>query len=400
MKKKTLLVSTIILLLLSTFLFTIQIEAVQPQTFTYTNLTKPIQAAGIAQDGTLYAGTVGNIYKSQDQGQTWSSALKTIPNADDESCIFVSSNGYIYFSPAGNSISQSNTGLWRSTNQGQSWTRVLALNASECIWGIDQDNNGALFAGVYTTGSLNSNARIFRSVNNGSTWDSVYYDSQARHIHCIRVDKSNNYVYATVGDNFGPWSTCYVIRSTDSGSTWKKILTDMPQAVAIEITPSARLFGSDSINGQLFRTTDDNSYTVVLDTGASSYCFWIRKSDLDNNLYAGFCGGEGSPRNAGIYYSSDDGLSWVQVQSLTAQVAYDGTTAASNFVQGLMYHDVVVNGVVQNGQCINSVSSPVPSPTPYSNTHADANPFAYSFSYSNTHSYSYPDTKPRLPFQS
>jgi hypothetical protein len=121
----------------------------------------------------------------------------------------------------------------------------------------------------------------------------------------------------------------------------------MPQVVAIEITPTARLFGSDYINGQIFRTTNDNTYTQVLNTGASSYCFWIRKNDLGSTVYAGFCGGEGSPRNAGIYISSDDGLSWTKAQNFQAQLGYDGITAASNFVQGLLYHDVVVNGVVQ-----------------------------------------------------
>jgi photosystem II stability/assembly factor-like uncharacterized protein len=357
----------IIVLFLSAFTFTFHSEGA----LSYTNLTIPIQAAGVAQDGTLYAGSLGTVYKSQDKGQTWSSALKSIPNADDISCIIVSKNGYVYFSPVGNNISQSNTGLWRSVNQGQNWARVLVLNASECVWAIDEDNNGTLYAGVYTTGSLNSNARLYQSSDNGSSWNSVYYDSSARHIHCIRVDKSNNYVYASVGDNFGKWAICYVIRSTDGGATWKKILTNMPQVVAIEITQGARLFGSDYLNGVLYRSTDDNSYTQVLNTGNSSYCFWIRKNDLDNKLYAGFCAGEGTPKNAGIYLSENNGLSWTLVQTFQALKSYDGTTAASNFVQGALYHDFVVNGVFQNGQRVDAAppaptptQSPTPLPTP------------------------------------
>ena len=368
--KKKLFSSIILIIFLFASLFALQIEGDQSQPFTYTTLTRQIQAAGIAKDGTLYAGTFGSVYRSLDSGQTWSSALITIPNADDISCIFVSSNGYIYYSPVGNSISQSNTGLWRSTNQGQTWTRVLALSTSECIWGIDEDSKGNLFAGAYTIGDLNSDARIYKSTNNGASWASVYYDSTARHIHCVRVDKSNNYVYASVGDDFSIWGINYVIRSIDGGSTWTKILTGMPQVVAIETIPGTRLFGSDSFaaNG-IFRTTDDNSYTQVLNTGASSFCFWIRKSDVENKVIAGFCGGENSPKTAGIYASTDNGVSWTLEESLAAQRAYDGTTAVSNYIQGILYHDIVVNGVLQNGECLNSGS---PSPTPHPNSYYNA----------------------------
>ena len=121
-KTKALIVS---LLLFSSILFlSFQIGSVLSQTTT--SITKPIQAAWISQNGTLYAGTTNSIYKSADNGQTWSSALKTIPNAVDTSCIFISSNGYIYYSAYGSSVSQSNTGLWRSTNQfGNSKVRLM-----------------------------------------------------------------------------------------------------------------------------------------------------------------------------------------------------------------------------------------------------------------------------------
>ena len=142
MKEKTKALIIIFLLFSSILILSFQIEAVLSQTTT--SITKPIQAAWISRNGTLYAGTTNSTYKSADNGQTWSSALKTIPNAVDTSCIFIASNGYIYYSADGNSISQSNTGLWRSTNQGQSWTRVLALSTSECIWGMDEDKGGQL----------------------------------------------------------------------------------------------------------------------------------------------------------------------------------------------------------------------------------------------------------------
>jgi photosystem II stability/assembly factor-like uncharacterized protein len=364
MKNQKLVFGSILLLCLLASIFIVQLKGVQSLSFNSSTLTKPIEAAYTTTDGTLYASSLGSIYRSYDKGQTWSSALITIPNADDISCLFVASNGYIYFSPSGNSLSQSNTGLWRSTNQGQTWTRVLTLSVSESVWGIDEDSTGNLFAGIYTTGDLNSNARIYKSTNNAASWISVFYDQAARHIHSVRVDKSNNFIYASIGDDFSIWNVAYVIRSTNGGSTWTKILEGMPQVVAIEILPGARIFGTDfyAANG-LFRTTDDNSYTQVLDVGASSYCFWIRKSDVENYVFAGFCSGEGSPRSAGVYVSTNDGLTWTLAESLSAQNSYDGTTVASNYVQGMLYHNVVVNGDFQYGKCISSGIA-LPTPTP------------------------------------
>jgi len=372
MRKKLLIIPTIVVLVLSAFVV-IQIQTANAANFTYTTLTKPIQAAGVASDGTLYAGTFGTVYKSTDRGQTWSSALISISNADDISCIFVAQNGYIYFSPVGGSVGSSYTGLWRSTNQGQSWTRVLTLPTSECIWGIDQDTNGNLYAGVYTLGDANSDARIYKSTNNGASWSSAYYDSSARHVHCVRVDKSNNYIYAAVGDSMAPWNINYVLRSTNGGSSWSKILTSMPQVVAIEAASGARFFGSDAGTGRVFKTTDDSSYSTVLDTGTYSNFFWIRKSDLENKLIAGLCAAEGSPRSGGIYVSTDSGSTWTLGESLPANQAYDGTTAVSNYVGGIIYHDVVLNGAVRNGECLNSgnpsptstpTATPTPTPTP------------------------------------
>ena len=79
---------------------------------------------------------------------------------------------------------------------------------------MTEDTNGNLFAGVYTTGSA-SNARIYRSTDGGANWVSVYYDSSARHVHCVAVDESTNYIYASIGDLIGPWNIDYIVRSTD-----------------------------------------------------------------------------------------------------------------------------------------------------------------------------------------
>jgi len=321
-------------------------------TYQETTITMPIQAAWIASDGTLYAGSGSVLYKSLDQGVNWQS-LKTFSGASELASIYVNKYDQIFASPYTDATA-TDLGLWRSVDEGETWEKVLPLPADCAIWAIDEDSSGNLFAGVYTTGPTTGNARIYKSVNNGSSWIQVYYDSDGRHIHDIAVDRTTGYIYASVGDTYGDWQTSYIIRSTDGGNpnSWNEILSDMPQVVAIEAVPGARLFGTDTsqdINGKIYHSTDDLNYDLVLDTSSHSYGFWIRQNNLDGKIYASFVSGEASNRNAGIYTSTNNGQSWSLYRSFDVHSGYLGSSSASNFVSGIMYYSVKTDSGDQNG---------------------------------------------------
>ena len=318
-------------------------------TYKEANVIKPIQGSWIANDGTLYAGVNPTLYKSLDQGITWQALITFNASNSGINCVFVNKLNYVFVSP-NSTAAASSLGLWRSTNGGQTWIKVLSLSTDSSILPMAEDSNGNLFAGVYTTNSA-SNARIYESTDNGTNWVSVYYDSTARHVHCVTVDLSDNYVYASVGDQLGPWNIAYVLRSNDTGNTWTKILTGIPQIIAIETVPGARLFGSDSAsNGQLYRSTDDKTYNLVLDTGAQSYGYWIRTNSLNGYIYASFTGGEHPTQwVAGIWVSTNNGVSWSVYKSFPIHNGYFGSFTASNFFQGTMYYSVELDSGWQNG---------------------------------------------------
>ena len=311
----------------------------------------PIQGSWIASGGTLYAGSFQTLYKSLDQGVTWQPLITFIGSTPVEiDRVYVNELNYIFVSP-NSSATANELGLWRSINHGQTWSQVLALPLSCNIWAMAEDSNGNLFAGVYTTGSSESNARIYRSTDGGATWVSVYYNSSARHIHCIAVDGTDNYVYASVGDELGPWNINYIIRSTDGGNTWTQILSGIPQIIAIVCVPGARLFAADAAtDGEIYRTTNDVSFTSVLDTGVQSYGYWMRTNDLNGNIYASFVGGENPAHYvAGIWMSTNNGLSWTVYKTFNIHNAYLGSCTTSNFFQGTMYYDLELDNGWQNG---------------------------------------------------
>ncbi|MCL4429555.1 MAG: glycoside hydrolase [Chloroflexi bacterium] len=331
-------------------------------TYKEANITKPIQGSWIAPDGTLYAGVNQVLYKSLDQGITWQPLItfNTTTSVGINS-VYVNSLNYVFVAPDTGAIS-SNLGLWRSTNGGQTWSRVLVASAGCTISSVDEDSNGNLFASIYTTGTV-GNASISKSTNGGASWTTVYYDSSARHVHGLAVDKSNNYIYATVGDTrVSPWNVCYVIRATDDGvgnSSWTKIFT-LPQMLALKVVdavapngtliPVARLFATDYDNGQIYRTTDDKNFNIVLDTGQQSYGYWIRTNDLNGYIYASFVGGEHPAQwVAGIWVSTNNGVSWSVYKTFPIHHAYYGSLSASNFFQGTMYYSVQSDSGDQNG---------------------------------------------------
>jgi hypothetical protein len=317
------------------------------------NLTKAIYSAWIASDKTVYIGTVDTVWKSTDGGATWNSS-KTVSNCTYIKMVYVAANGYAYFSPGGDSLADADRGIWRSTDSGSTWTRVLALGAfsgSYIEWGIDEDNEGRLFAGVYTDSTTVGNARIYRSIDNGATWASVYYDSDGRHVHDVKVDRSNDYVYATVGDVTLSWNASYTLRSTDHGDSWTTILSSMPQCVAICVIPGYRLFGDDSGTGCIYRTSDDSSSSTVYNGGISGWmeCNWIRSDSATGRLFAGFQAYGAGPYVAGIQMSEDNGTTWQLYRPLTCTHAWDGTEQCSNIVNGTAYYQAISGGTTQYG---------------------------------------------------
>jgi hypothetical protein len=331
-------------------------------TYKEANVTKAIQGSWIANDGTLYAGVNQTLYKSLDQGITWQSVLTFAGSSPvGLSLAYVNSLNYVFTSP--NSSAPANSlGLWRSIDGGNTWSKVMALPLDCSIIAMAEDSNGNLFAGIYTTGTT-GNASICKSTDGGAHWVTVYYDSSARHVHDLKVDESNNYVYATIGDvRVNPSWHAYVIRSTDDGSSnssWTPIFV-LPQMLALEVVnaraangsliPVARLLATDYDNGQIYRTTDDKNFNLVLDTGAQSYGYWIRTNSLNGYIYASFTGGEHPTQwVAGIWVSTNNGVSWSVYKTFPIHYAYFGSSSASNFVQGTMYYSLQLDTGAQNG---------------------------------------------------
>lgn len=309
------------------------------------NLRKNIVNASI-QEAYIYAAIGDKIvrYKSDEMEET----LLTIAGAFDWRCVWSDSDNNVYVSPFNSytdDIAASDCGLWRY--DGTSFSKVLALSAKQCIWGIDSDSNGNIYAGVYALGSGIPNTKVYKSTNKGLTFSEVFSPtfSGEKHCHCIVVDKSNDHVYASFGDSYGNKLN---YASTNAGVNWFEILVGNPvnQYTAIIATETCRLFGTDQYGyGQIHRTTNNQDIDIVLDTHYQNV-FFLRKSDITGFIYAGFKLDPASVTDqfCDIWYSKDDGITWEMLTRISDITTSDGFWFASN-----MYDGNLIMGLMENG---------------------------------------------------
>jgi len=207
-------------------------------------------------NGTIYASNIpdlgANLYKSTNNGQTYTKIL------DSADFCYIDSVGTI-FAIAGNLLK-------RSTDGGANWTTSLDMTADDgtCLMtSIAEDDTGNLFFGRYQPAF---DCAIFKSTDRGENWTEVYSDTNIQHVHGLYIDPYTGYIYAGLdgGTNF----TAKMVRSVDSGANWTTIWTDKgAQAIGMIFTPTMRIFGGGdkgpSAGNAVWITTDDTTFTCV-----------------------------------------------------------------------------------------------------------------------------------------
>lgn len=162
-------------------------------------------------------------------------------------------------------------GLWKSTNQGNSWTQVIPFNNSTnvpyTISSIAIDKNNGLWVGTKSTpasGIDRGGGKILYS-NNGTSWTiskSVAVTNGRGRVTVATAPSNVNYVYAFIEKNTtGGVSSLSLIKSSDFGSTW----TDMSLPVDIDTDISASDFtrGQGWYN-QVLKVDPNNETTVYI----------------------------------------------------------------------------------------------------------------------------------------
>jgi photosystem II stability/assembly factor-like uncharacterized protein len=253
--------------------------------------------AGVAtQPNVFYIGAVnGGVWKSDDAGRSWRPIFDEQPTQSIGAIAVAPSDPNVVYVGSGEGLHRPDLsigdGIYRSADAGRTWTHLgLRSGAQIPELAVDPRDADRLFAAVLGRPFGASTERgVYRSVDGGRNWQRVLFVDENSGASSVAIDPQHpEVVYAALWEaRMGPWedNNDYngtgggLFKSTDGGSTWRRIGTGLPDNVsqlniAIAASQSSRLFVS-------LATAEDSDY--------------------------------GSSAGLGIFRSDDSGETWARV---------------------------------------------------------------------------------------
>jgi hypothetical protein len=174
------------------------------------------------------------IYRTTDGGVTWFNTTGAFGTGDSWSDVVVDPNNPLTVYAAGGAYyGASLNGIYKSTNQGLTWSKVYSNNNAPTTLGrislaVAPSNSNV----VYATISSPSNSGLFqmlRSDNAGGTWNNLtagtpnFMGGQGWYDQWLAVSPTNSAVVFAAGVVNYNFNTNGVIESTNSGVNWSSI---------------------------------------------------------------------------------------------------------------------------------------------------------------------------------
>ena len=188
----------------------------------------------------------GGVWRSTDYGSTWQPLFDDQTTGSIGAIAVAPSDPNIIYVGSGAGIIRpdlaTGDGMYKSTDAGKTWAH-LGLRESQMIAHVDVDprNPDRLFVAVlgHPYGP-NAERGIFRSTDGGRTFEKVLFTDEYTSGNDVRIDPTDpNTVYAAMwqqqqsyieGGSFGG-ANGGIYKSTDGGSTWKKLENGLPQVL-------------------------------------------------------------------------------------------------------------------------------------------------------------------------
>lgn len=279
----------------------------------------------LAFDGfTLMTGTFpgGAVWVSYDKGLSWQSMGKPAGDAavDDIAYIKAARPGVFY---AGCSNTGGPSKLYKSTDSGATWTLAwTAPSAADATEGLSIECVGrtVIIGGFNRTGG--TNASIWRSTDDGATFTRVSTTS-ASGITIRQIRHLYNSVYIAGVYSASP-NQLDIYRSSDGGATWAVTATlasvDAYSAVAL---PNGGVLLGTHPSGKIYRSTNfgQTPYTQVADLGLGPGQSQVMGLTRIGNAILAFVSRNGNAE-AKAYMSGDNGTTWTDVATLDATYHY------------------------------------------------------------------------------
>jgi len=295
-----------------------------------------VQSLASGGSSVLYAATSQGFFRSLDGGETWTS--QPTPGVGLLSIAADPSNPSTVFGAGGSEV-------YKSTDQGATWSLIYDFGGGTAAgWiGVDPKNSSVLYVSFQTGGT------IFKSLDGGQSWNVIFpgggYVLFAPFVVALAIDSQNSSnLYAGTFTAFPstisgtlPVVPGSISKSGDGGQTWRIIENGIPSTafvrnIVVDPSNSNHLFASfslpDSGSGILASTdageTWSQVYSVSTEAQDSTEFSMAASAGV---VYAGYS--DESLPHGGIAVSVDGGATWTDANSGLAYYDLRAFAAAS-----------------------------------------------------------------------
>ena len=294
----------------------------------------------------LYAAAAaGGVFKSTDLGNAWIPKTDFFPSLSVGALVIDPVNPAILYCGTGeaniSTDSYAGFGMLKSIDYGETWF-ISGLEDSRHIAEIEVHplNTNTIYAAV--SGGLYSKGEhrgIYKSTDAGASWNRVLFLNDSTSAIDVAVDPGNlNIVYAAMWERLrGPsfrkaaGINTGVYKSTDGGTTWNQMLTGLPSPnpilgrISIAVAPSnpnhvyalykqaSSPNGSDNFFHSFYKSTDKgNNWTLmpagILPNEFSSFGWYFGLLEVDpGNPELVYCA------DIDLFKSTNGGSSWQNI---------------------------------------------------------------------------------------
>ena len=188
-----------------------------------------------AQPNTVYAGTAGQgMRRSLDRGFTWTQVGAGLGSPYINDLMVDPSNGANLLAATGRgpAVGEPGGGVYRSTDRGSTWTRVLSTATTYSL-ARDPQNPLIIYAG--------GGPPVYRSTDGGLTWSPAFQEGSYMmnvDIRAVAVHPADGRIVLAAGNTEGGQGI--VFRSTDSGGSWTQVLSNQPPILDLKFAAGSQ----------------------------------------------------------------------------------------------------------------------------------------------------------------